>query len=148
MNEIHFRPSLWRRVGGSLLASFLLGTLLFFGLVSGSDLWFLPGRAVLVGVCLAALFVVLWLQREGLLQPESVWLSEGNLRLRHGGKIDEVRWTEMVSLWLNRDGKVLVVNRRDGSSIHASLGAFGEADLLEIERLARERLERVPKGAS
>ncbi|MCU0655668.1 MAG: hypothetical protein MUF64_10380 [Polyangiaceae bacterium] len=141
MKELHFHPPLWRRVRGPLLASILFGAMLFVGLVDDQDLRIFGVRGSLVGVLLSALVVVVWLYRNGQIKAEAVSLLGDQLRLQHGGKVDTVPWAEVVSLWVNQQGKILVVNLQSGSSIHANLGTFSEGDLAEIERLARERHE-------
>jgi hypothetical protein len=141
MKDLHFRPPLWRRVWGPLLASVLFGAMLFTSLVDDQDLRILEVRGSLVGVLLSAIVVVLWLYRNGQIKAEAVSLLGEQLRVQHGGKVDTVPWAEVVSLWVNQQGKILVVNLESGSSIHANLGTFSEGGLAEIERLAKERHE-------
>lgn len=101
----------------------------------------LPPGAVPVGGLVLAIPLLLLLNKQGLLAVDDLHLSAEGLAHRKGKEATSVRWSDAVGLWLNEQGRVLVVNRKDGSSLHLSLAAFSAGDAAKIEKTAKGLFE-------
>lgn len=146
-SSYHFRPSLWRRVALAFLVVSLLAVAIFYELYIDHDLYMiLPPGAVLVGGLVLAIPLLLWFNSQGLLAVDNLHLSAEGLAHRKGKEATSVRWGDAVSLWLNEQGRVLVVNRKDGSSLHLSLAAFSAEDAAKIEKTAKGLFEVSVRG--